>query len=894
MKKLMAPQKGTGKLKKLAPKKTRTKRADANSSKAKKSLSAPPTPPTPILRLPAEIVYLIFELLDLPEQLSLNRASRFFYFILNHTIYLGNVRFGNSTCLFWGAENGELGTLKHALAAGATPNMTGPIDRKCSDNSSDGSDNNDNVPANANGTPDIDAIADGDTDDVQGDTERIADESRLAPWGTPLHLAAKKGHRDVVEWLLDNGADINAPSFRVCECQSLKTGRHPLHPIRRLPEWPRWRALHTAMCSGERLVAELLIFRGASQDLDATAGHSHTALHSAASNALIPVIKLLALEGDLDVNERDTAENTALHYVSELWYSRESDEIRDTVTKLLALGAELEAHNEAGHTPLLNACHRGNFAAALRLVSIGANPEPHRLIPNFRDVRPLYYCTLPRAEFFDLDDAPVKHDEFEGNRVSLIKALVDAGADVEARFNKRSHHNVTTLMMACELAEPRAVAALLSCGASVNSQDRAGRTPLSYACTVRVDHRGEVPEIASILLRKGARLDLEEDAVNNPLEWGMKQMKWGENDVLETMLKVSDKMNLRHSKLKSALRNCAFGGNYKALKALLKFADRTYGVSDEDFKDCMDLTIDQNDPWHQRDTFNCLMDFGRRVDSTELLLLKTILRQNRDLSLAVLERGVSVSDVRFYGGQTYLHLACHWGDRDVVRALVERGADVNVFDDQLRTPLSIAVEENFEPIAVCLMKEVADPHLVPPDDLLSKIFDDEDECRFVKKRYQTAFDIAIRDNRDRILSDMLSRFEMPAIRLGTKYSYVHRACQGPNTNILKILLKKGADPNGGKDCPVPPLMSLLSNIWSAPRRPDVATAALQMARLLFLCHTEPSAAHTFALEILQYDGPDEDKRALSQRVKKELGAVVSEDGGKASLRCLADDELRKE
>ncbi|AEO67153.1 uncharacterized protein THITE_2115982 [Thermothielavioides terrestris NRRL 8126] len=849
------------------PKKTtakgKTRKSDRKPPRAKATKAA--SSPVPILRLPPEIVLLIDELLVLQDRLALSRTNRKFYTIINPVIYRDNVRFANASCLFWGAENGQLGTLKHALAAGADLNASGPLPGKIS--AGDG-------PGAENDHPESDGNGDADP---AADLEEPLNPS-LEPSCTALHLAAKNGHRDIVEWLLDNGANIDAPSYRVCDCQSLKGGRHPSH---RLSEWPRWRALHTAMCNQERAVAELLLFRGASLELDAAPEHKHTALHSAAAHGLIPIIKLLALDDvHLDVNQRDAWGNTALHYVSEIWSPRDSADIRDTIAKLLALGADLEAHNDNGHTPLLNACYRGNFAVAHRLVSFGANPDPHRHIPHFRDFRPLYYCMLQRTEFFDVDEAPVKHDEFEGNRVTLIKALVDAGADVNARFDKRGHRSATPLMLACELAEPRAVAALVQCGAEIHAQDRSGRTALCYAVTLRVDHRGEVPEIASILLRHGARMDLEEEPNSSPLETAIKHIRWADDDVLEAMLSVADGRNLTEAKLKNALRNCASCGNYKALKLLLQYAERVYEVTDADVKEYLCRIIEQSDAWNQVETFNCMMDFGRPVYTNEMLLLKTMLQQNRELSLAVLERGVSVSEPRFHGGQTYLHLACQWGDPDVVRALLERGADVNVFDHELRTPLSIAVSENFICIAVELMKEVADPFLVPPDSLLQELFsqDDagdgpDDEWRFIKRRYLTAFDLAIRDDRVVILNEMLSRFALPDIPAGARFSYVHRAAQNPNPAVLAALLGRGADPAGGARGPAEPAVRLVRRVWDAPRPPDAAVGLLQTAKLLIDRYDSPALA-ALVREIALCDDPDPDRRALRDLVVRELGICV--------------------
>ncbi|KAK4644054.1 hypothetical protein QC761_301380 [Podospora bellae-mahoneyi] len=856
-----------------------TKKTAKGRGKSKKALSRA----VPILQLPPELILLVLELLDVTDQLAFNRTNKWFYSVINTEIYARNVRFGGSTCMFWGAEHGRLGTLKHALAAGGNLDASGPLARKAKGSAASDTETEDSDNDNTDG----DDTNDDDADVVPA-TRTL--DSKLQPYATPLHLAAKNGHRDVVIWLLDNGVDINAPSFRVCSCHAMKFDRNPL---RRAADWPRWRPLHTAMCHNERLVAELLIHRGASLSLDATPEHNHMALHTAAANGLVPVIKLLALnDPDLDANQRDRWDNTALHYVAELFSARGSADIRDTIAKLLALGAELEAHNERGHTPLLNACFRGNFAVAHRLASIGANPDPHRYIRKFRDIRPLYFCTLPRADFFNLDDAPVKHDEFEGNRVSLIRALVEGGARVDARFDKRGHREATALMLACELAEPRAVAMLVRCGASVNAQDRSGRTPLYYACSVRVDHRGEVAEIAVLLIRHGARMDLEEEPMSSPLDWAVMQLRWTEDRILQEMLKEANENSVTRPKLKAALKKCASSGNYKALKLLLTFADEHFDVTDRDVKFYLDLIIEQSDPWNQVETLETTLNFGRAVYSNEMLLLKTIMQKNKALSIAVLNRFVSVSEPTFLGGQTYLHLACQWGEVEVVKQLLERGADVDVFDDELRTPLSIAVTEDHPNVAACLMNEVADPYLVPSDDVLQKIYeDDPGEWRYMKKRFLTAFDLAVRESRISIIKEILMRYNLPPIPPRQwKGSYLYRACQNPNLTPLKLILERLEDSEAAEMCS----MSILKDVWSEKIRMDVAVSALQAAKLLTDVAVVRHSPQFWELvqEIAMWEGADLHKLTIWDMIMKEMRLKITSCHEKVE-GDLADAEFPK-
>ena len=108
---------------------------------------------------------------------------------------------------------------------------------------------------------------------------------------TPLQLAAGAGHRDVVQFLLANGADAKAKDI---------AGDAPLH----------W-AARTAISSGDhRDIAELLVASGA--DPNAKNRDSETPLHKAAFWGQKEVAQFLLASG-AQVDARDTRGQTALH-----------------------------------------------------------------------------------------------------------------------------------------------------------------------------------------------------------------------------------------------------------------------------------------------------------------------------------------------------------------------------------------------------------------------------------------------------------------------------------------------------------------------------------------------------------------------------------------------------
>jgi len=106
---------------------------------------------------------------------------------------------------------------------------------------------------------------------------------------TPLHAAAYRDNKEVVELLIKNGADVNTRD---------KTGDTPLH---------------LAAGEGNKAVAELLITNGA--DVNARTKYGgNTPLHEAARSTYshYGVLELLISNG-ADVNARDKHGHTPLH-----------------------------------------------------------------------------------------------------------------------------------------------------------------------------------------------------------------------------------------------------------------------------------------------------------------------------------------------------------------------------------------------------------------------------------------------------------------------------------------------------------------------------------------------------------------------------------------------------
>jgi len=200
------------------------------------------------------------------------------------------------------------------------------------------------------------------------------------------------------------------------------------------------------------------------------------------------------------------------------------------VTWLLRLGANIEATDEYGRSPLMIACCKNNKEIVELLLKNGANIEAK----GNHNHTPLFYACY-------------------NNNKEIIELLLKNGANIEAADT----HGLTPLIYACcRNNNKEGVTLLLEKGANIEATDNCGRTPLIYACYKNNK------EIVELLLEKGANIEATDKYGQTPFDIAC---NWERIELAEILIKYgADIVNVH----KSPNVNNIFENEYKRYSQL--------------------------------------------------------------------------------------------------------------------------------------------------------------------------------------------------------------------------------------------------------------------------------------------------------------------------------------
>ncbi|CAM9577804.1 unnamed protein product [Pylaiella littoralis] len=458
--------------------------------------------------------------------------------------------------------------------------------------------------------------------------------------------------------------------------------------------------LITAASDGDKKGVKKWLDQGV--DVDSRDWDNLTPLIAASSQGHLDVVKVLLQRG-ADVNSKDKDNITALMEASIMDH-------RDVVKHLLKEGAEVDAKTTTGVTALWLAAGEGRKAVAADLIAKGADVNNRRT-----------------------DGITAVMAAAVGGHKDVVKMLVDASAGV----SEQDQDGLTALMNAAEIGAGEIVTFMLNKGADPNVMSETGFTSLILAAA------GGHLEVVKTLVEKGAEINAEHPEGVNALMYGAAGAHLG---VVQYLLEPAKGMtgaevNQLHVHGGSALMEASTSGNVAVINLLLK---KGADVSVTD-KDGVTTLMSAASHGHAQ-ACKVLLDAGgpldKKASSGGTALMFAAAAGYTDVVKLLLERGADVNATvkasetykanllkskagdsdsatgveTHTDGVTSLMVAAVGGHMDVMRALVEGGADVRAVDDQGMSALLNAVKGNFGDAASYLVEKGGDANDVYVDE----------------------------------------------------------------------------------------------------------------------------------------------------------------------------------
>ena len=479
---------------------------------------------------------------------------------------------------------------------------------------------------------------------------------------TTLMYAAARGKKKAVQFLLQQGADINKTS-------------------------PSGAALHAAVSSNQSEIVEILLENGA--DIDVTDDEGWTALNLACKNSNMDIFWIL-LNREANLNLATPDGITPL-------FSSVANENLEMVKTLLARGAHVEYEDGKRHPPLQGAAFTGNGQILDLLLQAGAQVD----FQAQDNSTPLMVAAMMGQE-------------------EIVQTLLNTGADVNCVDNEGN----SALIYAIEKGNLRIVEWFVETGADVNLINKRNETPLTVAAgKQRKEIRRFLKKHGAIAPKdREEKQRRQDDEVRQEREWKeylaeelFRAVDAKDIDTLREMLELAEDVEIRNPWGLTPFMVAVGGQQFQVADLLIEKGADVNAVDDRGCNALTKATILKN-----QEAVRYLRENGceaqeiesskrKRKEAEEKRDLVSVARENNlGLAKRLIGKGQDVNQKESGGHKTPLLASVDQGHFDMAELLLESGADPNLSDGSGYTPLMVACHNGSADIANLLLFAGAD------------------------------------------------------------------------------------------------------------------------------------------------------------------------------------------
>ncbi|OQN96228.1 hypothetical protein B0A48_17790 [Cryoendolithus antarcticus] len=504
-----------------------------------------------------------------------------------------------------------------------------------------------------------------------------------------LVSASTSNHIEIVEALIQAGADVNTPTewafSNALDMASLMGHVEVVEALLRAganANGPRYddyaSPLQTSSRNGHLEIVDALLHAGAILD---KGGEYMNALEEACTEGHVNVVKSLIRAG-ASVKARDENRTNALQtnalQINALQIAIQQGHV-EVVETLLQAGADVHMHTSEQLDGLKLASSRGDVEIVDALLRAGVE-----------------------VTGWEGDTANALEVACIEGHVKVVQALLSAGVNANARRDGFT----SALGYACGNGHIEVVEALLLAGANVN--DRPGTIDGPLSNVLQAASRGGHVRVVEALVRAGANVNMRVSNYANALE---DACMGGYVEIVETLLRAGANVNERNEEYTNALTLASQAGYVKIVEALLRA-----GAHVNERNGNYTNALEEASRAGHLEVVGALLRAGADITSRDREYNITALEKasgegHVEVVEALLRAGANVNE-RDGNCMNALEEASRAGHGEVVEALLRAGANVNEDNDEFWGALETALEAGHFVVAAVLLRAGANVSLL--------------------------------------------------------------------------------------------------------------------------------------------------------------------------------------